>query len=214
VGQSPYLRVRNKGESIGLRDNKWPQYLDLCNYFSFVCPHGVIDRDEVPETCGLYYVAKTGTRLFVKKKPPHREVELPESLFRYIIMCRTTIGSENTRRAGWRKQFWIDWMKTKELDRNFGFRVGKTIQKRIEEEVDAVRIENRKLLKDIESYAKIREITERLGINMGWVNERDVVDKAEAFDKSITPQLVKKIKDLRDDLNGLADAIDQEKGNQ
>ena len=77
-----------------LNDHKWHNYLNYCNEFYFVCPSGLIDKSELPDEVGLIYVAKTGTRLF-KKKPAHRRIiELPESLLKYILICRAEVRHE------------------------------------------------------------------------------------------------------------------------
>jgi len=41
-----------------LRDNKWQNYLDYCNYFAFVVPEGLIDKSELPENVGLVYISE------------------------------------------------------------------------------------------------------------------------------------------------------------
>lgn len=46
----------------------------------FVCPNGIIQPDELPPDIGLKWVAKTGTRLFTKRKAQRREIELPADL--------------------------------------------------------------------------------------------------------------------------------------
>jgi len=69
-----------------LHDNKWPQYLDYCKEFYFACPRGVIDPGELPAEAGLLVLS--GTRMIVKKKAPVRSVEIPEKLYRYILMRR------------------------------------------------------------------------------------------------------------------------------
>ena len=41
-----------------LADNKWQQYLKYCHTFSFVCPHGMIGKEELPKGIGLLWVYK------------------------------------------------------------------------------------------------------------------------------------------------------------
>lgn len=74
-----------------LQDNKWMTYLPYCTDFYFVAPAGIIDVSEVPEQAGLLLSSKNGTRLFCKKKAPHRHVDTPDCVFKYILMSRTKI---------------------------------------------------------------------------------------------------------------------------
>lgn len=77
-----------------LQDNKWMTYLPYCTDFYFVAPAGIIDVSEVPEQAGLLLSSKNGTRLFCKKKAPHRHVDTPDCVFKYILMSRTKIMDE------------------------------------------------------------------------------------------------------------------------
>lgn len=74
-----------------LADEKWQRGLELCHQFFFVCPHGLIHRDEVPAECGLIYVSKTWRRLRTMKRAPRREIELPSDLLVHVLMSRAYI---------------------------------------------------------------------------------------------------------------------------
>ena len=39
-------------------DNKWQNYLKYCNKLIFVCPYGVINKNELPKGIGLIHVYK------------------------------------------------------------------------------------------------------------------------------------------------------------
>ncbi|GAG81332.1 unnamed protein product [marine sediment metagenome] len=41
-----------------LSDKKWKKYLEYCHTFTFVCPQGVIRREEIPPGIGLLYIYK------------------------------------------------------------------------------------------------------------------------------------------------------------
>lgn len=83
-----------------LNDDKWQKYLPCCRQFYFVCPHGLIDKDEVPKGVGLIYVTKTGSRLLRKKKAVSRDVELPQD-FLFSILFNRCIVTETSR---WRHE--------------------------------------------------------------------------------------------------------------
>ncbi len=72
-------------------DEKWRGYMEYCNEFYFVCPSNLIQPDELPDDTGLFWLSKTGTRLYKKKKAKYRNLTIPEDLYRYILMWRTKI---------------------------------------------------------------------------------------------------------------------------
>ena len=74
-----------------LRDGKWHEYLYHCNHFSFVCPRGLIEADELPEVAGLIWTTKDGTGLRTIKKAPICDRGLSESVAAYLLMNRTVI---------------------------------------------------------------------------------------------------------------------------
>lgn len=80
-----------------LKRGKWQKYLRYCNTFSFVCPKGLIDKNEVPPEVGLlwittvneYYGYTDRTHDFPKGlwiKRPHFLGKIPEDIFRRIIL--------------------------------------------------------------------------------------------------------------------------------
>jgi len=75
-----------------LRDKKWPEYLQYCHKFFFVCPWGMIKPEEITDkSAGLYWISKNGTRLFLQRQAEYREIELPDLLIYYILMSRVVV---------------------------------------------------------------------------------------------------------------------------
>jgi hypothetical protein len=100
-----------------MNDNKWSDYLPLCNELYFVCPHGLIEKNEVPESTGLLWLAKNGLRLWTKKKAPYRKIEDPINLFKYILMCRVKIIFNPDED---RVKFYTQWVKNIQEKRKLG----------------------------------------------------------------------------------------------
>jgi len=176
-----------------LGDKKWPGYLEYCNRFTFVCPSGLIQAEEVGPECGLMWSSKTGGRLYTKKKAPYRR--LPpvnfESMFRYILMCRADIrgplfnGSPQTQ-----EEYWRAWMEKKEQRATFGHRVSKRIQLVIEKDILSVERENRRLVEDHKTYAKVEDAMVELGLCGDW-NPTDklremVQDRGKTIPKNLS----------------------------
>lgn len=69
-----------------LADHKWASYLQFCNLFYFVCPKGIIEKEELSNGIGLMtYNADSGA-LFTAKKAIYKPNPLPVNVFYYILM--------------------------------------------------------------------------------------------------------------------------------
>lgn len=145
-----------------LNDRKWPEYLGLCHQLYFVAPKGVIERDEVDARCGLIEVSKNAKRLITRKKAPLRDVELPESLFRYVLMCRSTIGAEVPKVD--RAQRWKDWLAKRDDNYGVGWEVSQVIARKVAERVGEIEDRNRELLRENKTFAHVRDVMEEAGI--------------------------------------------------
>lgn len=144
-------------------DEKWRSYLPYCNEFYFVCPPKTILVDEVPENTGLLYSSSTGTRLFTKKKAKYRDIEIPNDIFRYILMSRTRIRPEFSNKKGTQVAYWRKWLQEKKEKTEIGCRVSTRIREIVEERIDKVERENKRLKERMESYDGIIKIIEELG---------------------------------------------------
>jgi hypothetical protein len=61
------------------------RYLELCQFFYYVTPSGLVQPHEVPDEIGLIWVDERGCRL--KKKAPNRGMPEPEWEF-FAAICR------------------------------------------------------------------------------------------------------------------------------
>ncbi len=160
-----------------LNDKKWRSYLNYCNEFYFVCPTGLILPTELPDEAGLLYVSKTGTRLFKKKQSQTRDI--PDGVYdamTYVMICRAVIRGElaidaNGKMRGsdrsFKKKYFEDWLKNKELDWEFGRNVSKAIRQTIDEKIDSVQSENNRLEDKIKSLESVRNFCVANNIKIG-----------------------------------------------
>ncbi len=159
-------------------DKKWLEYLPFCNQFFFVVPHGIIRVEEVPEPAGLMYASENTTRLIVKKKSGYRDVEIPESIYRYILMARVKIfrGSEIGFQGENRLEFWKQWMVSKEIDYRFGRNVSKSIREEIDKKITEVREASNKIKEQNENLEDIKNYLKSIDIDYSrpYVNRHDV----------------------------------------
>jgi Uncharacterized protein conserved in bacteria len=183
-----------------LHDNKWPAYLALCNQFYFVAPPNVIDPSELSADAGLMVVA--GSRLLTKKKAPHRAIQLPEELYRYILMCRVAITKdrwnmdEEDRNVYWRK-----FVERRVEDRALGYEVSRAIVERVAH----VETENKRLARLMQGYDDVRGFLTRNGFSTDyapsfWQLEERIAEQEKLFPKEMLWSLERLHKDLGDAL--------------
>lgn len=148
-----------------LADDKWLGYLRLCNCFYFVCGHGVCQASEVPSEAGLLVVSQTGSRLFCKRKAPYRDVAIPEALFRYVLMCRTTVRRAWQQQPESSQEYWQEWIANRRYDQQFGYQVGKGIRQVVDARITEVEAENRALTRKHAEYEDVRAFMKDHGVD-------------------------------------------------
>lgn len=169
-----------------LRDEKWRDYLTFCSEFSFVCPPGVIEKNEVPEEAGLLVTSSNAKVILTKKKAPYRNIEAPVSLLLYVLMSRTRISNEaDFEGRGNRKAFWERWLAGKEADREFGWRVSKKIREHLEKLVYKAETETKRVEAENKNLAKVAEWCKRNNVDLGsdWSLERRLVERLDEFER-------------------------------
>lgn len=150
-----------------LRDEKWPNYLEACHHLYFVCPRGLIQPAELPESVGLLWTTKNGTKLYTKRKAPRREIEFPENLATYVLMSRTEIvadmwranAKDNTRAS--RTAKWRRWLEDKKESGDIGRQVTAELQRK----VAGIEGENIRLKNVNASLGKVAEVVRELGMD-------------------------------------------------
>ncbi|KKN52409.1 hypothetical protein LCGC14_0612630 [marine sediment metagenome] len=148
-----------------LRDVKWQDYLPYCTEFYFVATPGVIDPGEVPETAGLMVTSKNCKRLITKKKAPVRDVEIPQSILIYLLMCRTRVTADNTGRE--LPARWQDRLKQMKANKGLGHDVAYHIRSLVDKKVKDVRDENQTLKEENRRFEIIKDCMEELGVSPG-----------------------------------------------
>lgn len=203
----------NRGDF--LNDDKVLSYLPLCNELYYVCPSDLIKPSEVPESMGLLWVAKTGTKIYTKKKAPYRDIEEPTGMFRYIMYSRVRIVGEMGMPDEDKQAYWSGWLKNKALDRQFGWNVGKAIRERVEIEIDAVRAENKRLTGLIETYSDIRKSLSLAGIDPDggrWSIQLNAKRKIDALRGVIPPSFGMKLRNMIRSAEEMAEALEEVEG--
>ena len=172
------------------RDEKWHGYLPLCNRFSFVCPRGLIEPMELPPEVGLLWATKAGTKLIQKKPAAYREIKFPEMLFTYILMCRTTVGTE--RNPDGNAQYWRKWLETRDERRGLGQRVSAETAKRYRSMEDRLQQAERAA----ETFGPVREWLERHGLGVNEysrpIHQLNRIDALTQYGGAVNTDLIRR----------------------
>ena len=147
-----------------LNDTKWPGYLEYCNEFYFVVPSlKIATPEEMPDGVGLMVVSTTGNVIYTKRKAAYRDAPISESVYRYILMCRARIDPEY--REPDKAEYWRNWLATKKVNRELGYRVSEELRRAINGEIERAREENRLLWRQNEDLQEIKDSLEKAGID-------------------------------------------------
>jgi hypothetical protein len=203
-----------------LKDDKVNLYAEYCNQLYYVCPHGLIQPEEVGSHMGLMWASKTGTRIYTEKKAPFDQHEIPSELFKYILISRAKIidydiisarNSENDR------SYWEEWLKKKEIDRSFGCHVQGAIRKAFDEKVEAVQRKIERMERENETLRKLYKKLEDAGIDVsvrGWGLEKQVDDKIRQIKGKLPHDFDKTLKNAHDYLTRLNQIMQIEGGRE
>lgn len=164
-----------------LADQKMGEYMRYCSQFYVVCPKGVADVTEIPNGAGLIYVVGTGTgaRLMTALKAQIRRVEIPENLFRYILMCRAHIGKGEEQPD--KTRYWLEFLERKEKQNQVGHKVRKAIREEYLRAID----EASDLRSKYAQYDSVREVLVQLGWkepDKEWVSARALQNRLDGND--------------------------------
>jgi hypothetical protein len=181
-----------------LQDQKWHGYLPYCNAFYFACPHGLIQLGEVPAEAGLMYVTDGG-RVLTKKKAPYRPLEVPESVYRYILMCRVRVcrGAFGDDAPEDRAAHWRHWLAQKKEKQEIGWNASRRLQELYREHVTEVRRKQKELEFHLRQYADIRQFLANAGLDPNSPYLLQVQNKMRDLAHAVPPELEGSLRKLK-----------------
>lgn len=190
-----------------LRDAKFYTYEELVNCLYIVCPKGMIDRTELPESVGLIYYDPEKKTLTTRKKAIYRQIEYSPEMLLYIIFSR--LDSDRYPFFSEKRAFFEEYVAGKRRSKDLAYSV-KT--KLVEENAQLEReLENLRHFKDrYEEHQAIMAVIEKHGI-FSW---RKTV--AEELDKELTKKCPDDITDIRESMERLVERMKrmEEKANE
>ena len=183
-----------------LRDDKWRIYLEYCTDFYFVAPPGIIDKTELSNEVGLIVTSKNRRRLFTIKKAPYRQVDIPDTLFKYILICRANISRYDRFSVISKADWWRTWLNTKDENKKLGYHVSKKIRQIVENRIEKVSRENEALKNKTETLEEVKQFLISLGMKEEEINSH--------FKWGLRPKLEQLISEKRTGIpGGLRSAI-------
>lgn len=151
-----------------LRDIKWHKYFDMCHEFSFVCPSGLIQADEVPEQAGLIYYNHDKKSLQTKKKAVYRQIVIPTDMLWYIIISQ--LKSDRYPFFSSQREYLEAWVADKTDRQSLGWGVREKIMRiseqipTLERQLDRVKSSHEY---DREEIKKANAILKPYGVQLG-----------------------------------------------
>lgn len=169
-----------------MRDNKWQGYLPYCSAFYFVCPHGIIQPSELPGDVGLLVCTKNATGLLTKKKTAVRDTQIPESMYRYLLMARVSVNRYAWNPEESKADRWRAWLDEKIADRKLGLDVSEALRTTIAQRIDEVEKQNHTLTYKIEQLEEVRAVLVRYGWpDSSWTVEQRLADLTAAVPRDL-----------------------------
>lgn len=170
-----------------LRDEKWEGYREFCTHFWFVCPHGVIAKEELPWGVGLVYVTKTGRSLrTVRKAARGADVDaLHPALAQYVLQSRARIRPawEGQRPRG--AEYWREWLAQRRSQKELGSEVAAEFAVRFGE----LQIKSNQIHERNQQLEKVQAWLNEAGIDL----ERQRWDLEEAVRQQIAPETAREV---------------------
>lgn len=135
-----------------LSDEKWPGYLENCHKFYFVCPKGMISREEIEaldEEVGLIYYDESynNCNLHTMKAPILRNIGFPnKELLYYILMSKVDRDKDPFFNS--QAEYFKELVKNK----NNNSKLGTAIRGKIGETIVKQERENERLERQYKKY--------------------------------------------------------------
>ena len=172
-----------------LRDAKFYTYEELCNCLYIVCPKGMIERTELPESVGLMYYDPEKKAITTRKKAIFRKIEYSPELLLYIIFSR--LDSDRYPFFSTKQEYFEEYLAGKRDNRELSQAVKtKLVQDnaRLESELGNVEA----FRQNYEIYKAVQDVMHKHGI---WIFRAS--DAAKELDKALSRKCPEDISSIR-----------------
>lgn len=190
-----------------LRDAKFYTYEELCNCLYVVCPKGMIERTELPESVGLMYYDPEKKTIATRKKAIFRKIEYSPEMLLYIIFSR--LDSDRYPFFSTKQEYFEEYLAGKRDSRELAQAVKtKLVQDnaRLESELEHVT----QFRQSYEIYKAIQDVMHKHGI---WIFRAS--EAAKELDKALSRKCQEDISSIRRSVENIVERLKQmEKRNE
>lgn len=182
-----------------LRDSKFYRYEEICNCLYLVCPKGMIERTELPESVGLMYYDPEKKTLTTKKKAIYREITYSPDLLLYIIYSR--LDSDRYPFFDSKREYFEEYVAQKKNSKNLAYSVKTRL---VQENADLInQVEAiRHFQQEYERHRAIMKVLEKYHI---WGFHGETL--AEALDKRLSRTVPEDISSVRNTLENVVERL-------
>jgi len=195
-------------------DDKWPQYLGLCNQFYFVAPPDLIQPEELGNHVGLLVVAKTGNMLRTIRKAAYREIAPPVALYQYLLMCRCRFVRHDPYEPEGEQakaDFWRRWLADKNATLDLGHAVSRRLADMMSKRICDVEQENKRLTTENRDLQFAAQVLKDLGIYPGhWHIEDEIKTQLDRVRALVPPEIVNSLRTAEESIGRLVKQLTQE----
>jgi len=112
-----------------LGDPKWYTYFPLVNEFYMVCPEKMIERSEIPTTCGLLWYRPKSKTFLMKQKATYGGGQPTADMLMYIIMNK--LDADRIPFLSNKAEEIREYLRCKEDKKHIGYILATTMAKRV-----------------------------------------------------------------------------------
>jgi hypothetical protein len=188
-----------------MRDEKWPGYKEYCHRFSFVCPKGMIEPEELPEDIGLIYYNVEKESLYTKRKAAYRDIEISADMLYYILMSK--VDSDRHPFFSTQREKFEAYIQDKVSRDSLSYSVKSKLLDELKEMEKQLREANR-FKKDAQKFKLILPILRGAGIDTWW-SEKMLEDLRAALSGSFSPQAARIVNNLKNEIGRLAEQMER-----
>lgn len=185
-----------------LQDQKVDGYRRLCHLLYIVAPKGIVQASELPDGVGLMECVGASRRVVTRVKAVRNQIELPQDLLVYVLMCRTRVTREDGRT---RADMLRDWVAETEERHRLSSYVHEKIQRSFNAANESRRDAERRASRLEHIDARMRELGFDPTVPVGeWEVSRRLNDLSGA----VHPQLIKDVTQAEHALRTIRDRLE------
>lgn len=197
-----------------VNDEKWPEYMKMCNKFYWACPTKLIKKDEIDPKCGLIYINPETKRARTAKAAIYRPNDPDPWMLLYLLLWREE-GLNRPKRSDDKKRRMEDLLDDMKKRHKFGTSYARFTGKKLHEASTRVVVAEEKIKlcqKELDGMKNLKKFVSNSGIPLEKLQNSGVLDDLWALSRLV--KVRGSIERTRDELTKVLNALpetDEEK---